>query len=202
MNTSNTLLESYQQWVYKHTLARVKCQIQQAENPMPAVVISMVAAGVASAILLDNLTSEVALEQHNIGSTDRNIPIGNNCMNAALHVRLPRGSGDDQDESDETNKHDANLTPSWWRRAATELESFDLGANAVERYSGDDGDNAHLDEKEEASQADDGSTQNLEDSRHCTREYEDWTAYFRPEIYDNDKATATGCNVSESKTVL
>jgi len=62
MNTWNTLPESYQQRVYKNTLATVKCLIQQAENPTPAVVISVEAARVDDPILLDYLTSEVALE--------------------------------------------------------------------------------------------------------------------------------------------
>jgi hypothetical protein len=38
---------------------------------------------------------------------------------------------------------------------------FDLGTRGVDRYEGEDGDDA--DEEEEASQADDGSTQNVED---------------------------------------
>jgi hypothetical protein len=62
MNTWNTLPESYQQRVYNNTLATVKHQIQQAENPTPAVVISTEAASVDNAILLDYLTSKVALE--------------------------------------------------------------------------------------------------------------------------------------------
>jgi hypothetical protein len=41
MNTWNTLPESYHQRVYNNTLATVKRQIQQAENPTPAVVISV-----------------------------------------------------------------------------------------------------------------------------------------------------------------
>jgi hypothetical protein len=69
MNTWNTLRESYQQWVYNNTLATVKRQIQQVENPTSAVVISMEAARIANAILLDYLTSEVALEEPEIGST-------------------------------------------------------------------------------------------------------------------------------------
>jgi len=44
MNTWNTLPESYQQRVYKNTLATVKREIQRLENPMPAVVISVEAA--------------------------------------------------------------------------------------------------------------------------------------------------------------
>jgi len=50
MNTWNTLPESYQQRVYKNTLATIKHQIQQAENPMPAEVISVEAARVDNAI--------------------------------------------------------------------------------------------------------------------------------------------------------
>ena len=77
MNTWNTLPESYQQRVYNNTLATVKCQIQQVENPMPAVVISVEAARVDNANHLDYLSSEVALEVPKIGSTEPNIPIDN-----------------------------------------------------------------------------------------------------------------------------
>jgi murein L,D-transpeptidase YafK len=66
MNFWNTLPESYQQRMYNRTLATVKRQIQQVENPMPAVVISMEAMRVDNAILLDYLTSEVALEEPEI----------------------------------------------------------------------------------------------------------------------------------------
>ena len=62
MNTWNTLPESYQQRVYNNTLATVKRQIQQAENPTPAMVISMEAARVDNAILVDYVSSDVALE--------------------------------------------------------------------------------------------------------------------------------------------
>jgi hypothetical protein len=85
MNTWNTLPESYQQRLYKNTLATVKRQIQQAENPTPAAVISTEAALVNNAILLDYLTSKVALEEPEIGSTDRNILIDNNCTDDELH---------------------------------------------------------------------------------------------------------------------
>jgi hypothetical protein len=51
-------------------------------------------------------------------------------------------------------------------------------------------------------EADDGSTQNLEDWVHSTRECEGWTAYFRPVTYDNCKTNATASNVSEAKTLL
>jgi len=94
MNTWNTLPESYQQRVYTNTLATVKRQIQQAENPTPAVVISVEAAHVDNAIHLDYLTSEVALEEPEIGSTDPNIPIDNNCTEDELHLGMPGGSGD------------------------------------------------------------------------------------------------------------
>jgi hypothetical protein len=52
MNTCNTLPESYQQRVCNNILATVKCQIQQTENPTPAVVIMVEAAPVNNAIVL------------------------------------------------------------------------------------------------------------------------------------------------------
>jgi hypothetical protein len=163
MNTWNTLPESYQQRVYKNTLATVKRQIQQAENPTPAAVISTEAARVDNAILLDYLTSEVALEEPEIGSTDPNIPIDNNCTDDELHFGMPGGCEDYDNEGDEIDESDAIPTASRRRRAATELERFDLGTSDVDGYEGDDGDDADADEEEEASQADEGLTQTLED---------------------------------------
>jgi hypothetical protein len=160
MNTWITLPESYQQRVYNITLATFKGQIQQAENPTPAVMISVEAAPVDNAILLDYLTCEVALEEPDIASTDPNIPIDNNCTDDELHFGMPRGSGDFEDEGDE---RDAIPTASRRRRAATGLECFDLGTSDVNGYEGEDGDDADADEEEEASQADDGSTHNVED---------------------------------------
>jgi len=160
MNTWNTLPESNQQRVYNNTLATVKRQIQQAENPTPAMVISVEAARVDNAILLDYLTSEVALEEPEIESTDSNIPINNNCTDDELHFGMPGGSGDFEDEGDAC---DAIPTASRRRRAATELERFNLGTSDVDGYVGEDGDDADADEEEEPSQAEDGSTQNVED---------------------------------------
>jgi hypothetical protein len=93
MNTWYTLLENYIQRLYNNPLATVKHQIQQAENPKPAMVISLEAGRVDHAILLDYLSSEVAPVEAEIGSTDCNIPIGNNCMNNKLHFGMPGGSG-------------------------------------------------------------------------------------------------------------
>jgi len=78
----------------------------------------------------------------------------------------------------------------------------DLGPSNVERYAGEDSDDAGADEEEEALQANDGSTQNVEDWRHGTRQCDDWTVYFRPVKYDNGKANATASEVSEVKIVL
>jgi len=160
MNTWNTLLESYQQRVYNNTLATVKRQIQWAENPTPAVVISVEAARVDNDILLDYLTSEVALEEPEIRSTDSTIPIDNNCTDDELHFGMLGSSGHFKDEGD---KSDAIPTASLRRRAVTELERFDLGTSDVDGYEGEDGDDADADEGEEALQAEDGSTQNVED---------------------------------------
>jgi hypothetical protein len=149
--------------VYKNTLATVKRQIQQAENPTPAAVISMEAARVDNAILVDYLTSEVALEEPEIGSTNPNIPIDNNCMDDELDFGMPGGCEDYDDEGDEIDESDAIPTASRRRRTATELERLDLGTSDVDGYEGDDGDDADADEEEETSQADEGLMQTLED---------------------------------------
>jgi hypothetical protein len=77
---------------------------------MPAVVISVEAARVDNVILLDYLTSEVALEEPEIGSTDPNIPIDNNCMDDELHFGIPGSSGDIENQGDGS---DAIPTASW-----------------------------------------------------------------------------------------
>jgi len=94
MNTWSTLPESHQQREYKNTLATVEHQIQQAENPTPAVVFSMQASSIDNAILVDYLRSEVALEEPEIRGTDPNIPTVNDCTDDELHFEMPRDSGD------------------------------------------------------------------------------------------------------------
>jgi hypothetical protein len=161
MDTWNTLPESYQQRVYNNPLATVKCQIQQAENPMPAMVISMEAAAhVDNAIPLDHSTSEVALNELEIGSTDLNIPIDTNCTYDELHFVMPGGSADFDDQGDES---DAIPTASQRRRAATELEMLDLGTRDVNEYQGEHSNDGDADDEEEVSESDDGLTQNVED---------------------------------------
>ena len=106
------MLESYQQKVYKSNLATVKCQIKQAENPMPAEVISVEASRVDNPILPYNLTLEVALEESEIGSTDPNIPTDTNCMDDELHCGMPADSRDYEDEAEESDKRVAIPTAS------------------------------------------------------------------------------------------
>jgi hypothetical protein len=148
--------------VYTNTLATVMRQIQQAENSMPAMVIIMEAARVDNTIHLDYLTSKVALEEHEIGTTDPNIPIDNNCMDDKLHFRMPGGSRDIAHERDECDNPNAIPTASQRRQAATELERVHQEPSVVDGYEGEDGDDADVDQQEEASQAHDGSTQNVE----------------------------------------
>jgi len=112
MNTWNILPESYQQRVYTNTVATVKRQIQQAENPTPAVVISVEAAHVDNAILLDYLTTTVALEEPEIRSTDPNMPIDNNCTDDELHFGMPGDCGDYKDEGDDSDERDSIPTAS------------------------------------------------------------------------------------------
>jgi len=110
MNTWNTLPESYQQRVYNNTLATVKHQIQHAENPTPAMVISTEAAHVDNAILLDYLTTEVVLEEPEIGRTNPDNPIDNNCTDDKLHFGMPGGSGNHTEEGDKIDESDAIAT--------------------------------------------------------------------------------------------
>jgi len=172
MNPWNTLLESYQQRVYNSTLVTVKRQIQQAEKPTPAVVISVEAARVDNPIPLYYLASVVALEEHVIGSTDPNIPIDDDSTDDKLHFGMPGGSRDHEDDGDGSDMPDAIPTASWWRWTTTGLERVDLGSNDVDGYEGNDGHDAYADEDEEASQANDGSTQNVEDWGHSRLDLE------------------------------
>jgi hypothetical protein len=114
MNTWNTLPESYQQRVYNNTLATVKRQIQQGENPTLAMVISVETARDDNGILLDYLASEVALEEPEIRSTDSNVSIYNNCTDDELYFGKPGASGDYPDEADESDDRDAIPTASWY----------------------------------------------------------------------------------------
>jgi hypothetical protein len=157
MNTWNTLPESYQQRLYNNTLATVKIQIQQAENPTPAMEISVEAVHVDNAILLSYLASEVALEEPEIGSTDPNIPIDNNATDDELPFGMPWGSRDCEEEGDECDNCDAIPNARQLRQPATELERFDLGTKDVDECERDDGDDADADAdaEDEASQAND-----------------------------------------------
>jgi hypothetical protein len=112
MNTWYILPDSYQQSAYKNTVAIVTRQIQQVENPQPAVVISVDAACIDNAICFDYLTSKVAPEESEIGSTDPNIPVDNNCTHDELPFVMPGDSGDYDDEGDKSAKPEAIPTAS------------------------------------------------------------------------------------------
>jgi len=107
----------------------------------------------------------MALEEPDIGSTDPNILIDNNRTDDELHFGMLGGGGDKEDKGDESKARDAIPTASRRQRPSTKLEMFDLGTSDVDGYEGEDSDDAdaNADEEEEAWQADDGSTQNVED---------------------------------------
>jgi len=75
-------------------------------------VISVEAVSVDNAIVVDYLTSKVALEEREIGSTDPNIPTDNDCTNDEPHFSMPEGSGNDGHEGDQTEECDAIHTAS------------------------------------------------------------------------------------------
>jgi len=89
---------------------------------MPALVISVGAARVDNAILLDYLTSKVALEEAEIGRTDPNIPIYHICTDDELYFGMSGGSRKYKDEGDESDESDAIPTTIQWRWGATKLE--------------------------------------------------------------------------------
>ena len=163
INTWNELLESYQQRVYKITVAPVKCQIQQMENRTPGVAISMEVGYVEDTILLDYLMSKVPLEEPEIGRTDENIPIDDNCSDAELGFGWPGCSEHYNDRGGKIEESDDIPNTSQRQQATTELEGFTLGTSDINRYQGNDGNDADVNQEDEASQADDGSTQNLAD---------------------------------------
>ena len=99
--------------MYKNSLVTVKCQIRQAENPTTAVVIRVGAACVDNGTLVDYLTSKVVVEEPEIGSTDQNIPINNNCPDDQRHFMSPGGSGDFAGEGDDSDECEASPTASW-----------------------------------------------------------------------------------------
>jgi hypothetical protein len=108
-------------------------------------VISTEAAHVDNAIVHDSLTSQVALEEPEIGSTDPNILIDNNCLHDELHFGLPGGCEDYNNSGDEIVKSDAFSTASRRQQTATELERFGLGTGEVDGYNVNNGNNADAD---------------------------------------------------------
>ena len=99
--------------MYRNTLATVKHRIQEAENPKPADVLRTEIVSVNNGILLDCLTSEVALEKPRIRCTEPDIPMDNNRPDDELHFRMPGGSEDYDDVGDEIDKSDVIPTTSW-----------------------------------------------------------------------------------------
>jgi len=86
--------------------------MQQEENSIPAVVISVKAPHVDDVILLTNLPAEVALGKPEFGGTDPNIPVDNNCTDDELHFGIPGCNRDYQDNGDKSNNHNAILSAS------------------------------------------------------------------------------------------
>lgn len=112
--------------MYKNTPATVKHRIEYADNPTPAVVISVEAAHVDNPVLLDYLTTAVMLEETEIGNKDRNIPNGTNCLDDEPNPGMAVGCAGYKAQGDESFEHHAILTGSSQGRVLTELERFHL----------------------------------------------------------------------------
>jgi hypothetical protein len=163
MNPCNTLLESYQQRVYTSMLAAVKHQIQHTENPMSATVCRAEAVHVDSARLHHHLISEVALEESEIGSTNLNLPIGNNCTDYTLYLGMRGGSGDYKVEGANNDNLHAIATTSQRQQATIELERFNLRTTDGDGYESAVDDDTDADGKEVTLPDNDASTQNKEE---------------------------------------
>jgi len=111
-------------------------RIQKEEDPTHTVVIRVEAAHVYNVILLDDFISEVALEEHESGMTDQDIPIENNCMDDELHLSMPEDDRVYEDEGDESDVRDAIPTASHRRQPMTQLFRFGLGTSDVDGYEG------------------------------------------------------------------
>jgi hypothetical protein len=129
------------------------------------VVITVEAASVENSSLLDYLTSNVEPEDPEFRRTDPNIQIDNNCMDDQLHIGMLERSGNHEEEGDECDEHDAISTANTSQWPTTELDKIDQGTIGHDGYEGEHANDADEDahEVQDASQADDGSTQNLED---------------------------------------
>jgi len=88
----------------------------------------------------------VVLEEPDIGSIDPNILIDNNWEDDELHFGMPWDSSNYEDEGDESDKQDAIPTVRQQQCATTELESFDVWTSVVDRYEGEDRNDADTDE--------------------------------------------------------
>jgi len=163
LNTWKTILESYQQRVNKNTLAAVKRQIQQVEDPLSAMMIDVEAARVENAIFLHYLPSKVALKYLEIGCTDPNIPIDNHCLDVQPHFGMPEVSGEYNEDRDPSNARDTVLTANRQQSAVTVHGRFDLGTSQLNTYECADDDNADANDEDEALQAEHESKQYLED---------------------------------------
>ena len=68
---------------------------------------------VNNSIVPDYMSSELALEEHEIDSTRPDAPIDNNCMDDKLHFGMPGGSREIKESGDASDKQDAIPTGSW-----------------------------------------------------------------------------------------
>jgi hypothetical protein len=75
---------------------------------------------------------------------------------------MPWCHRDNEDEGDESHDRDAIPIISRLHRPPSGLERLDLGTSYVDGYEGEDGNDGDVAEEEDALQADDGSTQNVE----------------------------------------
>jgi len=146
------------------------------------------AAHIDNAVLLDYLSSEVALDDPEIRITEPIVLIHNNCPNDNLHFGMPRDSKDFQDAGNESDKRKASATASRQQQLRTVVEWFNLETSDDNWDGGEAGNDA--DEVKVASEADDGSTQNVADWGHGTSSNVDgYDGEDGDDLYEEEEAS-------------
>jgi hypothetical protein len=115
----------------------------------------MHAAHIDNVILLEYITSKVALEEPEIGSTAPKIQTDNNYMDGKQRFGMPGDCEDYESEGDKIDESDAMPINRERQLAANELVRVEPETSDFEGYDGDDGDRRDADQEEEVSQADD-----------------------------------------------
>jgi hypothetical protein len=101
---------------------------------MPAVFIYVKGAFMDNAILLEYLTSNVAVTKPEIGCTHITVMVNSQFRDDKLYIWMAGDSGDFENDGDTIKELNAFPTPSLRRLTITEHESFYMGNGDIQGY--------------------------------------------------------------------